>query len=84
MIQSENNRYHTEGKTSRILVIKDSYGNSMVPYLTYNYDEVVVLDLRAIPFNMSEFMAENEFDEILLLYNFKNFSEDINFTRLKY
>ncbi|MBC8545391.1 hypothetical protein H8711_00375 [Clostridiaceae bacterium NSJ-31] len=84
VIQSENNRYHSEGKTSRILVIKDSYGNSMVPYLTYNYDEVVVLDLRAIPFNMSEFMAENEFDEILLLYNFKNFSEDINFTRLKY
>lgn len=84
VIQSNGNRNHTAGKTSRILVIKDSYGNSFVPFLTYNYDEVVVLDLRAIPFEMSKFMAENEFDDILLLYNFMNYASDVNFARLKY
>lgn len=84
VIKSAGNQNHVEGKTSRILVIKDSYGNSFVPYLVYNYDEVVVLDLRAIPFEMSKFMAENQFDEILLLYNFSNYASDINFARLKY
>lgn len=84
VIQSDGNLNHTPGKTSRILVIKDSYGNSFVPFLTYNYDEVVVVDLRAIPFEMSKFMAENEFDDILLLYNFMNYASDVNFARLKY
>ncbi len=84
VIKSDNNQNRVAGKTSRILVIKDSYGNSFVPYLTYNYDEVVVIDLRAIPFKISEFMAQNEFDDILLLYNFMNFASDTNFARLKY
>ncbi|MEG2874802.1 MAG: DHHW family protein [Hydrogenoanaerobacterium sp.] len=84
VIKSENNLNKTEGKTSRILVIKDSYGNSFVPYLTYNYDEVTVLDLRAVPFKISEFMEENSFDDILFIYNFMNFATDTNIARLKY
>lgn len=84
VIKSDNNLSKIDGKTSRILVIKDSYGNSFVPYLTYNYDEVVVVDLRAMPVKMSEFMAENSFDDILFLYNFMNFATDTNIARLKY
>lgn len=84
VVKSKSNLNHVDGKTSRILVIKDSYGNSFVPFLTYNYDEVVVVDLRAIPFKMSEFMQTNTFDDILLIYNFMNFTSDTNFARLKY
>ena len=58
VIKSENNLRKEEGKTSRILVIKDSYGNSFSPFLTYQYDEVYVVDLRSIPVKMSEFLAE--------------------------
>ena len=31
----------------KIAVIKESYGNAFVPYLTYNYEEVHVCDLRS-------------------------------------
>ena len=64
--------------------IKDSYGNSFAPFLTYQYDEVYVVDLRSIPVKMSEFLAENKFDDVLILYNFMNFSSDTNLAKLRY
>ena len=72
------------GDGSRILVVKDSYGNSFVPYLLYNYDEVQVVDLRAMAGKMSDLLAENEYDDILLLYSFMNFSSDQNIPKLRY
>ena len=68
----------------RILVIKDSYSNSLVGFLTYNYKELVVVDLRAFGGSMKELMGQYEFDDILLLYNFENYAQDTNFVRLKY
>lgn len=47
VIRSDNNLNRQEGRTSRVLLIKDSFGNSFAPYLTYNYDEVYVIDLRS-------------------------------------
>ena len=84
VIKSDNNLRKEEGKTSRILLIKDSYGNSFAPFLTYQYDEVYVVDLRSIPVKMSEFLAENKFDDVLILYNFMNFSSDTNLAKLRY
>ena len=72
------------GDGSRILVIKDSYGNSFVPYLLYNYDEVQVVDLRAMAGKMSDLLAENDYDDILLLYSFMNFASDQNIPKLRY
>ncbi len=83
-IKSDVNQYHVEGETSRIMVIKDSYANSMVPYLLYNYDEIHVVDLRHLVPKMSQIFAENSYDQVLLMYNFKNFAEDINLPKLRY
>ncbi len=69
---------------SRILVIKDSYGNSFVPFLTYNYDEVFVVDLRFNSEKISEIMGKYEFDEILIMYSAFNFIEDSNLVKLGY
>lgn len=73
-----------EGEPSRVLVIKDSYGNCFVPFLTYSYDEVWVADLRNMTFKVSEVVAENQFDDVLILYNFDTFQEDRNFSRITY
>lgn len=78
IIRSSNNLNHEDGKTSRILLIKDSYGNSFAPFLTYSYDEVWVVDPRFLMTPMSELMAQNTFDDVLILYNFKSFAEDSN------
>lgn len=72
------------GDGSRVLVVKDSYGNSFVPYLLYNFDEVQVVDLRAMAGKMSDLLAENDYDDILLLYSFMNFASDQNIPKLRY
>lgn len=82
VIKSDNNLNREDGKTSRVLLIKDSYGNSFAPFLTYSYDEVYIVDLRFLTEKMSELMSRVEFDDVLILYNFMNFASDSNFLYL--
>lgn len=71
-------------KPSRVLLVKDSYGNSLAPFLCYSYDEVWVVDLRSLRMDtkFSGLMADNDFDDVLVQYNFMNFASDTNFTFL--
>ena len=71
-IKSSHNLNHQEGKTSRLLLFKDSYANSMIPYLTYNYDEIIVVDLRYMAKSTKELM-QKEFDDIFVMYNFSTY-----------
>lgn len=69
---------------SRLLIIKDSYANCLAPYLSRSYDEVVLIDLRSMTSNMSDYLSEQEFDDILLLYNFRSIGTDNNIAKLGY
>lgn len=84
VIKTGNSKAHEDGKVSRVLLIKDSYGNCFAPFLTYSYDEVWVADLRNMTFKVSEVVRDNEFDDVLILYNFDTFQEDKNFSRITY
>lgn len=68
----------------KLLVIKDSFANSLIPFLTQNYEEIHVVDLRSFAGKISEYNKENNFDDILILYNFINLSTDNNIIKLKY
>ncbi len=68
----------------KILVIKDSFGNSLVPFLTQNYEEVHVIDLRHFSSKLSSYLQENDFEDILIVYNFINLATDNNVLRIKY
>ena len=60
----------------RILVIKDSYANSFVPFLTANYAQIDVIDLRNYNYGLDGLIAENGYDQILVLYSFDSFKSD--------
>ena len=60
----------------RILVIKDSYANSFVPFLTANYAQIDVVDLRNYNYGLDGLIAENGYDQILVLYSFDSFKSD--------
>lgn len=53
----------------KIAVVKESYGNAFVPYLTNNYEEVHVIDFRYFTKNLKDYMEENGITEILFLNN---------------
>lgn len=64
-----------EGEGS-ILIIKDSYANCFVPYLTANYARIGVLDLRNYSFSVDALMQAEGYDQVLILYNFQSFKSD--------
>lgn len=51
----------------KIAVIKDSFGNAFAPYLTYNYDEVHIIDFRYWEGNISSYCSENGIEEVLFI-----------------
>ena len=65
------------GKGS-ILVVKDSYANSFVPYLTANYKKIGVVDFRNFKYGLDSTMEKMGYDEVLVLYNFQTFISDAN------
>lgn len=75
-----NNGYSVvEGNgTGSILVVKDSYANSFIPYLTANYAKIGVVDFRNFKYGLDSTIAQEGYDEILILYNFQTFIADTN------
>ncbi len=53
--------------TGKIAVVKESYGNAFVPYLTNNFSEVHVIDYRYWEGNLRDYCTENGIDRVLIL-----------------
>lgn len=52
-----------------VLVIKDSYGNAFVPYLTEHYGTIYVIDPRHADINVVEKFADMGLDDIIFMTN---------------
>ncbi len=64
------------GTGKNLLLIKDSYGNCMVPMLTPHFDRIVVVDPRYFSGDIYEVMMTNQVNEILFLYNVNSLVTD--------
>jgi hypothetical protein len=53
----------------KILMVKDSYGNAMAPFLALHYQEVYVIDYRSFDSNIIDFLRNNNVDDLLFLHN---------------
>ncbi|WP_159426834.1 DHHW family protein [Clostridium nigeriense] len=60
----------------KILIIKDSYANNFVPFLSENYGKIYLIDLRYYTDSLRDFIKNNNIEEVLLLYNVNTFNED--------
>ncbi|WP_082789080.1 DHHW family protein [Desulfolucanica intricata] len=60
----------------KLLVIKDSYANCFIPFLTGHYSEIFVVDLRYYGGNLTELIRNNFIQDSLILYNINTFFED--------
>ena len=64
----------TDEKRETLLVVKDSFSHSMVPFLARHYD-LVLVDLRYYSASMLKYAEENGIDNVLLLYNMETLTE---------
>ena len=62
-----------------VLVLKDSYANSFLPYLTANYKTIAIVDFRENRSKVDEILAEGNYDSILFLYSFDAVCSDTFF-----
>ena len=61
-----------------LLVIRDSFSNSLGCFLADLYDKVILVDLRYYRLPLTELLAEEGVDEILIEYSVDNFLHDAN------
>lgn len=67
---------HEEKTNRKLMVVKDSYADSFVPFLLLHYDEIHLIDPRYYKQSLKAYMAEHELSELLVLYNLRTFNED--------
>lgn len=79
-VRLENRENAGNGK---ILVIRDSYSNCLGGFLADSYEEVVLVDLRYHRQPVSELLAEENFDQVLVCYSIGNFLTDTNLVWLR-
>ena len=66
---------------NKLLLIKDSYAQCYVPFLTQHYSEITMVDMRSV-FSLDSVVNTDEYDQILFLYNYSSFVEDENLKKL--
>ncbi len=66
-----------------LLVIKDSYANAMIPFLTNNYQKIIVVDPRFYNLSISDLIEDYQVTNGLLLYNLSNLGNDLGILRIK-
>ena len=66
---------HGDGER-KLLLIKDSYANTLAQFVADEYAEVHLIDPRFYRASLSDYVKDNGIDEVLVVYNIPNFTED--------
>ncbi len=53
----------------RLCIIKDSYGNALIPFLTSSFETIYVVDMRYFDLNAISFMREQGITDVLFAMN---------------
>ncbi len=67
---------HSKGK--KLLVVKDSYANSLIPFLAEHFSEIYVADLRYYEEDVAKLVRDHDIHDMLLLYNINTFCTDLS------
>ena len=62
----------------KLLIVKDSFANSFIPFLTPYYREIVVVDPRYYSGTINDLMDSYRISEVLFLYSGNTFFKDNN------
>lgn len=66
-----------------LLIIKDSFANSFIPLLANHYKKIHVIDPRYYNLAISDYIKENNINNVLLLYNINNIDTDTGILKLR-
>lgn len=81
-VHIQNQKVASKAKGKNILIIKDSFANSFVPFVTQDYENIYMVDLRYYNGDMKSYLQEHNITDVLVLYNISNFISDRNLHKL--
>ncbi len=71
----------TYGGKEKLLIVKDSYANSFVPFILDDFDVITMIDTRYFRDSVKDLILDEGYDEVLVLYSINNFAaEKLNLT----
>ncbi len=73
---------NTNADGGKLVVVKDSYAHAIVPFLSQNYSEIIMADLRYYKKDISALAEEENADAVLILYSLDNMATDNNIAYL--
>ena len=69
-------------RKEKLLLIADSFGQSLAPFLACNYYNIEIIDTRFFNDNIYDFIKEYDITDILILVNMENLSTQNNLVKL--
>ena len=84
LIQIHSDLPAQQADLDKLLIVKDSYAHSLLPFLTAHVREIHVIDIRYYNGSISGYMEEHQINDALLLFNSATFATEQNLVKLKY
>ncbi|UJF15404.1 hypothetical protein LZ578_10590 [Jeotgalibaca sp. MA1X17-3] len=63
-------------------VIKDSFANNFIPFLSLHYEKIIVIDPRHFGGNVQEYLLDQKVNEILFLFTIQDFAQETTLHKL--
>ncbi len=73
-----------EVEKDRLLIIRDSFSDSLAPYLQTHFSEIHLMDVRYYRKSIQEYIKEHDIDEILILQNVNQFINVMDIGQISY
>ena len=64
------------GRKPRLLIIKDSFANSFIPFILDDFSEITMVDTRYFRQSVKDLALDGEYDQVLVLYSVSNFADE--------
>lgn len=74
---------NSNAENGTIVVIKDSFSHCLAPFLAENYSKVILVDMRYYKLSVSDIIAGENPEQVLVMYGIDNFSTDTDIVWLK-
>lgn len=65
-----------------LLLIKDSYAHSLVPFLSKHYSKITMVDMRYINTDLNNLINLSEYQQAMFMFNVVSFSSDVNIRKI--
>lgn len=68
----------TDSDGPSLLIIRDSYTDSLIPFLLKDFSRIDVIDPRYYRLSISDYIEQNSIDNVLVAYSVSTFATDTN------